>query len=131
MARIVLPGLANGLKCPHASTRIAALQTSDVGLRCVEVSPQSAASRWELHFSSQFTWPIILSRRSHNARTNASACAASRSPIEGVSQPVPGGASQAPVSGFQVRLQARGCAAQTGGSVRKPPYTGPDGVCIW
>ena len=70
MARIVLPGLANGLKCPHPSTRI-------------------------------------------------------------VSQPVPDGASQAPVSGFQVRLQARGCAAQTGGSVRKPPYTGPDGVCIW
>ena len=35
------------------------------------------------------------------------------------------------MSGSQVRLQARGCAAQTGGSVRKPPYTGPDGVCIW
>jgi hypothetical protein len=39
-ARIVLPGLANGLKCPHTSTRIAALQTNDVGLRFIDVSPQ-------------------------------------------------------------------------------------------
>jgi len=44
---------------------------------------------------------------------------------------VPGGASQAPVFGFQLRLHARGCAAQTGGSVRSPPDAGPSGVKIW
>ena|SRR5271156_178827 len=91
----------------------------------------AAASSAEPCLSSQFTWPIILSRRSHNARTNISACAASRSPIEAVSQPVPYGASQAPVSGFQLSLHARGCAAQTDGSVLRPPYTGLPGVCIW
>ena len=53
-----------------------------------------------------------------------------RFPVEGYGEPVPGGASQAPVSGSQVREHARGCAAQIGGSVRKPPYTGPDGVTI-
>ncbi len=43
---------------------------------------------------------------------------------------VPGGASQAPVFGFQLRSQARGCTAHTGGSVRKPPTVGPPGVTI-
>jgi hypothetical protein len=41
-----------------------------------------------------------------------------------------GGASQAPVLGSQVRLHASGCAAHTGGSVRKPPTVGPAGVCM-
>jgi hypothetical protein len=34
------------------------------------------------------------------------------------------------VLGSQVRLQASGCAAHTGGSVRKPPTVGPAGVCM-
>jgi hypothetical protein len=56
----------------------------------------AVASSGEPCFSSQTTWPIILSRRSHNARTNTAACAASRSPIEEVSQLVPDSASHAP-----------------------------------
>jgi hypothetical protein len=38
--RKVLPGLANGLRCLHSSTQIAALQTNDVGLSLIDVSPQ-------------------------------------------------------------------------------------------
>jgi hypothetical protein len=38
--RKVLPGLANGLRCLHISTQIAAVQTSDVGLSFIDVSPQ-------------------------------------------------------------------------------------------
>jgi hypothetical protein len=38
--------------------------------------------------------------------------------------PVPGGASQAPVSGDQFKLHARGCTAQIGGSARRPPTVG-------
>jgi hypothetical protein len=34
------------------------------------------------------------------------------------------------VSGDQFPAQARGCAAQIGGSVRKPPTVGPAGVCM-
>ena len=35
------------------------------------------------------------------------------------------------MSGDQFPAQARGCAAHTGGSVRKPPTVGPAGVKIW
>jgi hypothetical protein len=93
----VLPGLTNGLKCPHTSTQITALQTNDVGLRFIDVSPQCCGvERGTMPFQPVHL-AIILSRRSHNARSNTSACAASCSPIEEVSQPVPDGASQAPV----------------------------------
>ena len=55
-------------------------------------------------------------------------------PVQGVAviygDHVPGGKTQVPVSGDQFPAQARGCAAHTGGSVRKPPTTGPAGVCI-
>jgi hypothetical protein len=49
----------------------------------------------------------------------------------GYGDQVPGGASQAPVLGFQVRLHARGCTAQTVGYVGRPPSTGPFGPMIW
>jgi hypothetical protein len=35
-----LTGLANGLGCLHLSAQIAAVQTSDVGLSFIDVSPQ-------------------------------------------------------------------------------------------
>jgi hypothetical protein len=35
-----LAGLANGLGCLHISAQIAAVQTSDVGLSFIDVSPQ-------------------------------------------------------------------------------------------
>ena len=38
--RKVLPRLANGLRCVHISTQIPAVQTSDVGLSFIDVSPQ-------------------------------------------------------------------------------------------
>jgi hypothetical protein len=38
--RKVLPGLAIGLRCLHISAQIAAVQTSDVGLRFIDISPQ-------------------------------------------------------------------------------------------
>jgi hypothetical protein len=36
----LLPRLANGLGCLHISAQIAAVQTSDVGLSFIDVSPQ-------------------------------------------------------------------------------------------
>jgi hypothetical protein len=38
--RKVLAGLANGLRCLHISTQIPAVQTSDMDLSFIDVSPQ-------------------------------------------------------------------------------------------
>lgn len=43
---------------------------------------------------------------------------------------VPGGKTQAPLFGSQFPAQARGCTAQIGGNVRRPPTTEPPGVWI-
>lgn len=36
----MLLGLANGLRCLHICAQIAAVQTSDVGLSFIDISPQ-------------------------------------------------------------------------------------------
>jgi hypothetical protein len=53
-----LPGLANGLRCLHISAQIAAVQTSDVGLSFIDVSPQR----------SGFQLPVVFFQPGHLAK---------------------------------------------------------------